>query len=93
LSSYIIEILTKHTLSLKTIAFFVENCNANFGDAARKGTKNVFTILNNNLKFNICGIGCAAHILHNDMQTSTNILPINVECIVNKIFQYFIFIL
>lgn len=43
--------------------------------------------MNNNL--NISGIGCAAHILHNAMQTSTDILRIDIECIVNKIFQYF----
>lgn len=89
LSSYIMEILTKHKLAHKIIAFTGDNCNTNFGGAARRGTKNVFTILNNNLKTNICGIGCAAHILHNAMQTSTDILPIDIECIVNKIFQYF----
>ncbi|VVC27326.1 Ribonuclease H-like domain [Cinara cedri] len=89
LSSYIIEILTKHKLSHKIIAFTSDNCNTNFGGAARRGTKNVLTILNNNLKTNISGIGCAAHILHNAMQTSTDILPIDVKYIVHKIFQYF----
>ncbi|KAL4098108.1 hypothetical protein QTP88_022777 [Uroleucon formosanum] len=89
LSSYIMEILTKHKLSHKIIAFTGDNCNTNFGGAARRGTKNVFTILNNNFKTNISGIGRAAHILHNAMQTSTDILPIDIECIVNKIFQYF----
>jgi len=89
LSSYIMEILTKHKLAHKIIAFTGDNCNTNFGGAARRETKNVFTILNNNLKTNISGIGCAAHILHNAMQTSTDILPIDIECIVNKIFQYF----
>lgn len=89
LSSYIMEVLRKHKLSHKIIAFTGDNCNTNFGDAARRGTKNVFTILNNNLKTNISEIACAAHILHNAMQTSTDILAIDVECIVNKIFQYF----
>ncbi|KAL4131790.1 hypothetical protein QTP88_009047 [Uroleucon formosanum] len=89
LSSYIMEILTRHKLSHKIIAFTGDNCNTNFGGAARRRTKNVFTILNNNLKTNISGIGSAAHILHNAMQTSTDILPIDIDCIVNKIFQYF----
>lgn len=40
--------------------------------------RNVFTILNNNLKTNICGIGSAAHSPHNAMQTSTDILPIDI---------------
>jgi hypothetical protein len=37
---------------------------------------------------NIPGIGCAARILHNALQTSANILPTDVKAIVNKIFQY-----
>jgi hypothetical protein len=41
------------------------------------------------LKTNVRGIGCAAHILHNVLRTSADILPIDVEAIVNKIFQYF----
>jgi len=89
LSSYIMDILTKHKLSHKIIAFTGDNCNTNFGGAARRGTKNVFPFLNNDLKTNISGIGCAAHNLHNAMQTSTDILPIDIESIVNKIFQYF----
>jgi hypothetical protein len=38
---------------------------------------------------NILGIGCATHILHNALQTSADILPIDVEVTVNKIFHYF----
>jgi hypothetical protein len=38
---------------------------------------------------NIWGIGCAAHILHSALQTSVDILPVDVGAIVNKIFQYF----
>jgi hypothetical protein len=38
---------------------------------------------------NIQGIGCTAHILHNALQTSADILPIDVEATVNKIFQDF----
>jgi len=88
-SSYKMDILTKHKLSHKNITFSRDNCNANFGGAPRKGSKNVFTILNKNLRTNIYGIGFTAHSLHNAMQTSTDILSIDVECIVNKIFQYF----
>jgi len=81
-------ILTKHKLSHKIIAFSADNCNTSFGGAVRKGTKHVFTILNNNLITNIYGIGCVAHIRHNAMQTSTDILLTDIECLVHKIFQY-----
>jgi len=70
-------ILTKCKPSHKIVAFTGDKCNTNFGGDERSGTKNVFTILNNILKTNISGIGFAAHILHNDMQISTDILTID----------------
>jgi hypothetical protein len=72
------------------IAFCGDNCNTNFGGAARRGINSVYAKLKmSNLKMNIQGTGCATHILHNAFLTSANILPIDVEAIVNKIFQYF----
>lgn len=73
LSTYIIESLKKHKLSDKIIAFSGDNCNTNFGGVLRKGSNNDFSILNNNLKTNIFGVGCAAHILHNAMQSSADV--------------------
>jgi hypothetical protein len=45
--------------------------------------------MTSDLKMNIRGIGCATHILHNALRTSADILPVDVEAIVNKILQYF----
>jgi hypothetical protein len=90
LTTYIMNVLDKYKLSKKIIAFCGDNCKTNFGGAARKGTNNVLVKLTTiYLKMNICGIGCAAHILHNALRTSANILPVDVEATVNKIFQYF----
>lgn len=89
MSTCIIDTLKKYNLSVKIIAFSGDNYNTKFGGAARKGTKNIFSILNNNLKIDVYGVGCAAHILHNAMQSSAHALPIDIECIVNKIFQFF----
>lgn len=89
LTHYIMEIFNKYKLSYKIIAFFGNNYNTNIGGSNREETKNVFSFLNKSLKNNICGIGCAARVLHNAIQTSTDILPIDVKSIVNKIFQYF----
>jgi hypothetical protein len=63
----------------------------NFGGAAScKKRNSVFARLTtSDLKMNIRGIGCVAHILHNALRISADILPVNVEVIVNKIFQYF----
>jgi hypothetical protein len=38
---------------------------------------------------NILSTGFATHVLHMALQASADILPINVEARVNKIFQYF----
>jgi hypothetical protein len=38
---------------------------------------------------NIQGIGYATHILHDALQRNSDILPIDVDALVNKIFQYF----
>jgi hypothetical protein len=90
LMTYIMNVLHKYKLSDKVIAFCGDNCHTNFGGAAMRGTNNVFAKLKtSNLKMKIHGIGCAAHMLHNALQTSTEILPIDVEAIVNKIFLYF----
>jgi hypothetical protein len=84
------DVLGKYKLSNKIIAFCGDNCNTNFGRASRKGTDNVFARLTtSDLKMNIRGIGCAAHILHSALRTSADILPVDVQDIVNKIFQYF----
>jgi hypothetical protein len=80
----------KYKLSDRIIAFYGDNFNTNFGGAARRGTNNVFAKLKtSNLKMNIQGKRCAVPILHNVLHTSADKLAIDVEDIVNKIFQYF----
>jgi hypothetical protein len=90
LMTYIMNVLHKYKLSDKVIAFCGDNCNTNFGGAARRGTNNGSAKLKtSNLKMKIQGTGCAANFLHNALQTSADTLPIDVQAIVNKIFQYF----
>ena len=71
------------------MAFCGDNCNTNFGGLERIGSNNVFSKLTEKLKLNVHGVGCAAHILHNAVHKSADILPIDIESIVNKIFQHF----
>jgi hypothetical protein len=74
----------------KLLPFCGDNCNTYFKGAARKGTNNVFAKLTtSDLKINIRGIVCAARIWHNALRTSADILPVDVEATVDKIFQYF----
>lgn len=67
------ECFKKYNL-LKNVAFSGDSCNTNFGGVLRKGTNNVFAILNEKLKRNISDIVCAAHILHNAMRLYTVVL-------------------
>jgi hypothetical protein len=38
ITTYIMDVLDKYKLSNKIVAFCGDNCNTNFGGAARKGT-------------------------------------------------------
>jgi hypothetical protein len=79
----------KYKLSDRIIAFYGDNFNTNFGGAARRGTNFFAKLKTSNLKIIIHGKRCAVNILHNVLQTSADKLPVDVEAIVNKIFQYF----
>jgi hypothetical protein len=90
LMKYIMDVLHKYKPSDEVIDFCGDNCNTNFRGVARRGTNNVFAKLKtSNLKMKILDTGCAAHILHNALQSSADILPTDAEATVNKIFQYF----
>lgn len=89
ISAHILKVLNRYHLTEKIIAFSADNTNTNFGGAARRGTNNVYTKLCGEVKRQVVGVGCAAHILHNSVQTAADCLPIDVECIVSKIYQYF----
>ncbi|KAG8234289.1 hypothetical protein J437_LFUL015014 [Ladona fulva] len=71
--------MEKNNLKHKLIAYSADNTNANFGGKARRGTNNIFYKLNENLNQNIIGVGCAAHIIHNAIQTGADLLPVDVE--------------
>jgi hypothetical protein len=79
LVSHILYVLAKYKITEKVIAFCGDNCNTNFGSFTRKGKNNVFYKLNNNVKMNILGVGCAAYLIHNALQTSAGMLPVDVE--------------
>lgn len=71
------------------VAFQGDNCNTGLDGVYRKDTNNVNAILNEKLKRNISNIGCIAHILHNAMHSSADILPTDIELIIKTIFRYF----
>jgi hypothetical protein len=90
LTTNIMNVLHKYTLSDEVITSCRDNCNTEFEQAANRGTNNIFAKLKkSNYKIKTRGIGCGSHILHNALQTRADILPIDVEAIVNKLSQNF----
>ncbi|CAH0563076.1 unnamed protein product [Brassicogethes aeneus] len=85
----IVKILTNHKLKNKLVAYCADNANTNFGGVSRKGENNIFNRLKNELNQDLIGVGCAAHIIHNAIQTATDLLPMEIEGIVVKIYSHF----
>ena len=71
------------------VAFGGDNTNTNFGGQQRRGKCNVYTKLKESMNGFMAGAGCPAHILHNAAQTAADVLSVDIEVIVMKIFSYF----
>jgi hypothetical protein len=88
LTMHMMDVPDKYKLSNKIIVFVGITVTQTSEELQEKN--NVFANLTtSDLKINIRDRGCAAHIFHNALRTSADILPVDVEAIVNKIFQYF----
>ncbi|CAH0406173.1 unnamed protein product [Chilo suppressalis] len=84
------ETLNTHQLTPKCVAFIGDNANVNFGGINRNPGQNVFTRLKESLKKeNLIGIGCPAHIMHNSLRHGVDLMKLDVESIILKIFNYF----
>ena len=89
IATSIYEILCKYNVQGKVAAICADNANTNFGGLLRKGTNNVYAKLKDQLQKPIIGVGCAAHIVHNTIQTAADQLPIDIEGIIVKIYGHF----
>ena len=85
----LVSTLKKNNLTQKIVAYCGDNYNTNFGGVNPEGKNNVFSYLKKELGRNIVGVGCGAHIVHNCIQTAVDVLPIEVESLVVKIYKYF----
>jgi len=89
LNEYVFNTLTKLNIVSKCIGLTADNTNTNFGGSNRQGKNNLFKKLSNSCSSSIVGVGCVAHILNNCIQNSSDVLPFDIEVIVEKIFKYF----
>jgi len=89
LVEHLLKCIKKYSIDSKVICLCADNTNTNSGGVKRKGQGNVFRKLQKSLSRPILGIGCAAHILHNTVQTACDALSIDVEVIVVKVYKFF----
>lgn len=91
--NYIVKTIDDYNIRNKVVAFCGDNTNCNFGGVSRRGTNNVFYKLQEKVGKQFIGGGCAFHIIQNAIQIAVDCLPINIECIIVKIYYFFIFTL
>lgn len=82
------ETAEKNQIRQKIVCFCADNCRTNFRSRERGGENNVFYRLSL-WKENLIGLGCAAYIVHNGLKAAVDCLPVDIECIVVKIYSYF----
>lgn len=88
ISSLIIRTAEDYQITDKVLRFCGDNCPTNFGSCDRGGGNNVFYHLKQ-LNPNMTGVGCGAHTAHNTLKSACDCLPIDIECIVVKIYSHF----
>lgn len=89
ISEAILIAVRKHNLKDKVVAFSADNTNTNFGGLNRAGRVNVHTKVKDSLQHDVIGLGCPAHIVHNTARTALDMVPLDVEYLITKIFGYF----
>lgn len=87
----IVNLVKKFNIEEKTMCFWGDNTNSNFGGAQCCGKHTVLTQLRNLWSRNVLWIGCGAHIIHNCVQTNCNILPMERETLFVKVCKYFLY--
>lgn len=87
--NYIMKVLADNNLTSKIVAFCGDNTNCNFGGLKRRGVNNVYAKLNLSLGRTLIGIGCGAHIIHNAIKTAADCQPVDLECVLVKIYSHF----
>jgi hypothetical protein len=83
------EVSDKFASQNKIVALCVDNTNTNFDGCKLLGKNNVWQNLETELKRQIIGIGCGAHIIHNSLQCAVICLLIDIQCFAVKVYKYF----
>lgn len=88
IATSIMETAESNQINEKVVGFCADNCPTNFGSCNRGGDNNVLYRLNQ-WNPSLIGVGCAAHVVHNALKHACDCLPIDIECLVVKIYSHF----
>lgn len=89
-TNIILETLQKHHLTEKCISFTADNANVNFGGINRPaGGRNILNKLKTSLNKDVIGVGCPAHLLHNCIKHGADVMAVDIESLVMKMFNFF----
>lgn len=90
IAAVIENVLKKHNLQDKLVAFSGDNTNTNFGGINRRGKENIFHLLKQKFNPNLVGVGCPAHVLHNALHHGLDQLgAFDMDSLVLKVFNFF----
>lgn len=74
----------------KCVAFIGNNANVNFASVNQNPGQNVYTRLKESLeKENLIRVGCPAHIIQNSLRNGVDLMKLDIESIIIKIFIYY----
>lgn len=88
-SSMLMDVIHTYNLYQKIIAYSADNTNLNFGGVERQGRNNVWRKLQLELNRNVIGNGCNAHIMHNAITAGCEILDVDIEAVMVKLYKHF----
>lgn len=81
-------VITKYELHDKFVCFSGDNAKVNFGGVTRGGHNNAFSKLKA-LFPHLVGVGCVAHIEHNTLKRSCDVVPFDIEWVIVKTYAHF----
>ncbi|CDQ72078.1 unnamed protein product [Oncorhynchus mykiss] len=84
IAAEVLVVIQKCNLENKVLAFSSDNTNTNFGEGQCP-----YQCKKNALQREVIGLGCPAHIIHNTARTALDMIPLDVEYLLTKIFGYF----
>lgn len=88
IANMLIESANRSQIKKKIAVVCGDNCRINLGSRERGGENNVYYRFSQ-WKENLIGLGCAAYIVHNGLKVAVDCLPVDIECIVVKVYSYF----